>query len=52
VQDEKRGNELTGKSGYGDIANRFPADPAGDEDGDGGEQRDNHHQNRKMFNGT
>jgi hypothetical protein len=52
VQDEEGRNELTEEGGYGDVTGRFPVDPAGDKDGDGGKQRDNDHQDRKMFNDT
>jgi hypothetical protein len=50
VQNEEGRNELTEDGGYGDVTGSFSVDPAGDEDRDGGKQRDNDHQDRKMFN--
>ena len=52
LQDEEGRNELTKEGGYGDIAGHFPVDPAGDEDGDGGQQGDDDNQYREMFNHT
>ena len=52
VQDEEGRNELTEEGGYGYVTGRFSVDPAGDKDGNGGQQRDNDHQDRKMFNDT
>ena len=52
MQDEEGRNELTEEGGYGYVTGRFPVDPAGDEDGDGGQQGDNDHQYREMFNDT
>jgi hypothetical protein len=52
VQDEEGRNELTEEGGYGDVTGRFSVDPAGDEDGDGGQQGDNNYQDRKMFDNT
>jgi hypothetical protein len=50
MQDEEGRNELTEEGGYWDIAGRFPVDPAGDKDGDGGQQGDNDNQYREVFN--
>jgi hypothetical protein len=50
MQDEEGRNELTEDSSDGYVTGCLSVDPAGDEDGDGGQQGDNDHQYREMFN--